>query len=161
MPILDIEIVASDPDPSTPSVPSRDPGSRVPRSPGRARRCETAGSGWVLPANLTQSLADEAAQVFGAPDGTVWVKVRVIPSAHYAEDHGTPPGVYPVFVTVLKSRVRAEPSRSIQKGSELEDEIARLTKVIAKVLNRSEENVHILYHPDGAGRVAFGGKLVL
>jgi phenylpyruvate tautomerase PptA (4-oxalocrotonate tautomerase family) len=128
MPILDIEIVASDPDPS-------------------------AGSGRVLPANLTQSLADEAAQVFGTPDGTVWVKVRVIPSAHYAEDHGTPPGVYPVFVTVLKSKV--------QKGSKLEDEIARLTKVIAKVLNRSEENVHILYQPDGAGRVAFGGKLVL
>ncbi len=28
----------------------------------------------VLPANLTQSLADEAAQVFGAQAGTVWVK---------------------------------------------------------------------------------------
>ncbi len=120
----------------------------------------TSDSNQSLPADLTQSLADEAAQVFGAPQGTVWVKVRFIPSAQYAEDHGTPPGAYPVFVTVLKSRARAERSRSIQKGSALEDEIARLTKAIARILNRPSTNVHILYQPDGAGRVAFGGKLV-
>ena len=125
MPILDIEIVASDSDPST---------------------------GSSLPAELTQSLADEAMQVFDAPQGTVWVKVRVIPSAHYAEDSGTPLGVYPVFVTVLKSRV--------PEGSALENEVAQLTQVIAKALNRPDTNVHIFYQSDGAGRVAFGGKLV-
>ncbi len=91
MPILDIEIVASD-------------------------------STLTLPADLTQSLADEAAQVFGTPQGTVWVKVRIIPSAQYAEDNGTPLGVYPVFVTVLKSRV--------PEGSALENEIVQLTKVM-------------------------------
>ena len=122
MPILDIEIVASD-------------------------------STYILPADLTQSLADAAAQVFDTPQGTTWVKVRVIPSAQYAENGGMPEGVFPVFVTVLKSR--------IPEGSVLGAEIARLTKVIANVLNRPEENVHILYQPDGAGRVAFGGKLVL
>ena len=121
MPILDIEIVASNAD-------------------------------LGLPADLTQSLADAAAQVFGTPQGTVWVKVRVIPSAQYAEDNGTPLGVYPVFVTVLKSR--------IPEGSALENEIARLTQVIAEVLNRPDTNVHIFYQADGAGRVAFGGKLV-
>ena len=121
MPILDIELIASD---STPG----------------------------LPADLTQSLADAVAQVFGTPQGTVWVKVRVIPAAQYAEDNGTPLGVYPVFVTVLKSRV--------PKGSALEDEIAQLTQVIAEVLNRPDTNVHIFYQPDGTGRVAFGGKLV-
>jgi phenylpyruvate tautomerase PptA (4-oxalocrotonate tautomerase family) len=105
-----------------------------------------------LPANLTQSLADEAAQVFGAQAGTVWVKVRIIPLAQYAENNGTPAGVYPVFVTVLKSRV--------QDGGELQNEITRLTKVIANILNRPETNVHIFYQPDGAGRVAFGGKLI-
>ena len=105
-----------------------------------------------LPADLTQSLADEAAQVFGAQAGTVWVKVRIIPLAHYAENNGAPAGTYPVFVTVLRSRIR--------KGSELKNEIARLTQVIAKVLNRPETNVHIFYQPDGSGRVAFGGKLV-
>jgi len=105
-----------------------------------------------LPAELTQSLADEAAHVFGTPQGTVWVKVRIIPSAHYAEDHGKPEGVYPVFVTVLKSRA--------SEGSTLEDEIYRLTNAIATVLSRPAANVHIFYQPDGAGRVAFGGKLV-
>jgi phenylpyruvate tautomerase PptA (4-oxalocrotonate tautomerase family) len=106
----------------------------------------------VLPADLTQSLADEASQVFGVQAGTVWVKVRLIPLAHYAENNRAPTGVYPVFVTVLRSRV--------PQGSELQEEIVRLTKVIANVLNRPETNVHIIYQPDGAGRVAFGGKLV-
>ena len=121
MPILDIELVASDSPPG-------------------------------LPVDLTQSLAEEAAKVFGTPQGTVWVKVHVIPTAHYAEDNGTPLGVYPVFVTVLKSRV--------PEGSALKEEIARLTQAIANVLNRPDTNVHIFYQADGAGRVAFGGKLV-
>jgi len=121
MPILDIEIVASN-------------------------------STLELPADLTQSLADTIAQVFGTPQGTVWVKVRVIPSEQYAEDNGTPLGVYPVFVTVLKS--------SVPEGSALKNEIAQLTQIIAKVLNRPDTNVHIFYQPDGTGRVAFGGKLV-
>ena len=114
MPILDVEIVASN--------------------------TETN-----LPADLTQSLADDAARVFVTPQGSIWVKVRVIPSTHYAEDNEAPSGVYPVFPTVLKSR--------LPEGSALEDEIAR-------ILNCSEENVHIFYQPDGAGRVAFGEKLV-
>ena len=105
-----------------------------------------------LPANLAQSLADAAAAVFGSPERTVWVKLQVIPSAQYAEDHGKLEEVYPVFVTVLKSRAPG--------GSALEDEIQRLTEAIATVLNRPPENVHILYQPDGAGRVAFGGRLV-
>jgi len=105
-----------------------------------------------LPADLTQTLADATARVFGAPDGTVWVKLRVIPSGQYAENGRMPEGVYPVFVTVLKSMV--------QEGSELEDEIAQLTRIIAELLERPEANVHIFYLPDGVGRVAFGGKLV-
>lgn len=105
-----------------------------------------------LPADLTQSLANAVAQVFGTPQGTVWVKVRVTPSTQYAEDNGTPLSVYPVFMTVLKSRV--------PEGSALKNGIAQLTQVIARVLNRPDTNVHILYQPDGAGRVAFGGKLV-
>jgi phenylpyruvate tautomerase PptA (4-oxalocrotonate tautomerase family) len=82
----------------------------------------------------------------------VWVKLHVIPSMQYAENGGTPEGLHPVFVTVLKSK--------IPRGGELEDEITRLTEAIAKVLNRPETNVHIFYQPDGADRVAFGGKLV-
>jgi phenylpyruvate tautomerase PptA (4-oxalocrotonate tautomerase family) len=121
MPILDIEIVTSHPDP-------------------------------YLPAGLAQSLADGAATVFGGRPGSVWVKLRVIPSGQYAEGHGKPEGVQPVFVTVLKARV--------PEGSALEDEITLLTGVIAGILKRPKENVHIFYQPDGAGRVAFGGRLV-
>jgi phenylpyruvate tautomerase PptA (4-oxalocrotonate tautomerase family) len=105
-----------------------------------------------LPADLTQSLANEAAQVFGAQAGTVWVKMRIIPLTQYAENNRTSGGTYPVFVTVLRSRV--------PKGSELQNEIARVTQVIANVLNRPETNVHIIYQPDGAELIAFGGKLV-
>ena len=105
-----------------------------------------------LPANLTQTLANKTAQVFDAGPGRVWGKLRVIPPEQYAENGGLPKGVYPVFVTVIKSRV--------PEKSALEDEISKLTKAIAKVLNRPETNIHILYQPDGAGRVVFGGQLV-
>jgi len=111
----------------------------------------TSDSTESLPPNLTQSLADAVAQVFGAPQGTVWVKARVIPASRYAENGGVPEGVYPVFVTVLKSRV--------PEGSALMDEIARLTEVIANLLDRPKDNVHIFYQPDAAGRIAFGGKM--
>lgn len=130
MPVLDVEIVAS---------PEH----------GGAMRADSAQS---LPADLTQSLADHAARILGTPRGRVWVKVRMIPPVHYAEDGGKPVGVYPVFVTLLKSKV--------PDGSGLTDEISRLTAAIAQVLNRPAANIHIFYQPDGAGRVAFGGKLV-
>jgi hypothetical protein len=78
--------------------------------------------------------------------------MRVIPSAHYAEDHGRPLGVHPVFVTVLKSHITDK--------NALEREISLLTSEIAGVLNRSETNIHIAYQTEGAGRVAFGGQLV-
>ncbi|GAB4417858.1 MAG: hypothetical protein Kow002_04450 [Anaerolineales bacterium] len=121
MPILDVEIIASD-------------------------------SSQSLPAHLTQALADAAAKVFGTLQGRVWVKVHIIPPEHYAEDHGTPKGVQPVFVTVTKAKM--------PKGNALEAEITQLTKSIASLLQRPETNVHITYQPDAAGRVAFGGRLV-
>ena len=102
--------------------------------------------------DLTQSLADVAANVFGTPQGTVWVKLRFLPAAYYAEDHGKPDGVYPVFVKVLKAYVPEETA--------LESEISRLTKSVAAVLGRPEANVHIFYQPNAAGRTAFGGNLV-
>jgi hypothetical protein len=48
----------------------------------------------------------------------------------------------------------------VPDGSALKDEVIQLTKTIAKILGRPESNIHIFYQPDGAGRVAFGGKLV-
>jgi phenylpyruvate tautomerase PptA (4-oxalocrotonate tautomerase family) len=102
--------------------------------------------------NLAARLADAAGEVLASrPHGT-WVKLRFIEANLYAENGGMPEGIYPVFVTVLKSRVPARP--------ELEVEIRRLTESIAQVCSRSAENVHILYQPEATGRVAFGGNIV-
>jgi hypothetical protein len=60
--------------------------------------------------------------------------------------------VHPVFVTVLKSR--------LPDSDELEQEAARLAAAVARICGRPAENVHILYLPEGSGRVAFGGKII-
>ena len=83
-----------------------------------------------------QSLANGAVKVFDEPQGMVWVKLRIIPSTQYAANGGKPEDVQPVFVTVLKAQ--------IPKGGALEDEIAQLIRVIARVLNLPEANIHIL-----------------
>lgn len=103
-------------------------------------------------AELTQSLADTAAKVFGIPRGTVWGKLRIIPPWQYAEDHGKPDSVSPVFDSILKPR--------IPDSNTIETEISQLTQALANTLNFPAENIHILYQPDAEGRVAFGGRVV-
>jgi phenylpyruvate tautomerase PptA (4-oxalocrotonate tautomerase family) len=99
-------------------------------------------------------IADAAAAVFGAPPGNTWVRVMTLLFSVYAEDAGGPPdGVFPVFVSVL---LRARCGGPGETACEAE----RLTHAIAPILERSSENVHILYEPDGAGQVSFGGSLV-
>ena len=109
--------------------------------------CESPAQG------LAQKLADQAGLVFGTPPGRTWVKLREIDPDQCAENGGgPPPGVYPVFVSVLKSGLPA-PDR-------LAGEAAELTRVVAAACRRPPENVHLLYLPEAAGRVWFGGKLV-
>jgi len=105
----------------------------------------------VLPPNLARELADQAAAVFDAGPGTTWVRLRELPAHNYAENGGTPAGVSPVFVSVLK--------RSLLPLEERRVEAARLAVVIAALCGRPPENVHILYLPVAAGRMAFGGEL--
>ena len=102
---------------------------------------------------LTQRLADAAGEVFAAPPGRTWVRVRELPLQQYAESGGLPPGVLPVFVTVLKAQ---PPSRET-----LREEIAALTGAVARICGRPSENVHVLYRPAAVGRVAFGEELVV
>ena len=107
----------------------------------------------ALAPGLAAEIADRGGEVFGSPPGSTWVKLRAIPCAHYAENGGGPPdGVYPVFVSVLKAGLPAPDA--------LRAEVARLTAAIAEATGRPAENVHIIYLPAGAGRVAFGGELV-
>jgi phenylpyruvate tautomerase PptA (4-oxalocrotonate tautomerase family) len=107
--------------------------------------------GEVLVSDLAQIAADRLGEVFGSPPGNTWVRLRFLPAGQYAEN-GDAPGVYPVFVTVLKAQL-PEPQA-------LQQELSELTRLLAEVFTRPEENVHILYLPPGAGRVAFGGRLM-
>ena len=108
--------------------------------------------GEVLPDGMSASLANAAASVFGTPPGHTWIRLRELPRDHYSEDGGgPPPGVLPVFVSVLKSQIPPEPA--------LRDEVAALARGIAKVTNRPAEHVHIIYEPPASGRIAFGRTL--
>ena len=109
--------------------------------------------GEVLDPRAAARIAEAAASVFGTPPGSTWVRMRTLLRTGYAEDAGGPPdGVFPVFVSVGKARCGSLGERA--------SEAERLTRAIAPILKRPPENVHILYEPDGAGRVAFGGRLV-
>ncbi len=109
--------------------------------------------GEVLDPRAAARIADATASIFKTPSGNTWVKVRTLSPNAYAEDAGGPPdGVFPAFISVVKARCGSLGERA--------SEAKRLTRAIAPILKRPPENVHILYEPDGAGRVAFGGKLV-
>ncbi len=109
--------------------------------------------GEIIEHNLARGIADAAAAIFGAGPGSTWVKVHGVDAAYYAENGAEPSDeVYPVFVSVLKARMPSP--------EDLRREVERLTPAIAALCQRPPENVHIIYLPEGAGRVAFGGRVV-
>ncbi len=102
---------------------------------------------------LAAEIADRCGQVFNSPPGSTWVKMHLMPCDHYAENGGGPnDGVFPIFVSVLKARLPAPEA--------LRAEVGALTAAVAEATGRPTENVHIVYLPAGAGRVAFGDELV-
>ena len=112
-----------------------------------------ARPGESLSPGLAAEIADRAAEILDSRPGGTWARLRTLPAEAYAENGGGPPdGVYPVFVTVLKSRLPAQ--------DELAHEAEALAAAIGQAANRPQENVHILYLPEGLGRVAFGGRLL-
>jgi len=102
--------------------------------------------------NLAQKIADAAGSALGTELGRTWVKLRYLPSAHYAENGATDPEMRPVFVSLLLGRSLPAVGRK-----ELSLTLAR---AIGEVVGRPIENVHILFEPDARGRMAFGGVLV-
>jgi phenylpyruvate tautomerase PptA (4-oxalocrotonate tautomerase family) len=109
--------------------------------------------GESLPRGLTAKIADEAAEILHSRPGGTWVRLRTLSSDSYAENGGGPPsGIHPIFVSVLKSRL---PSKA-----ELAREAQQLAQAIARISDRPPDNVHILYLPEGVGRIAFGGRLL-
>jgi hypothetical protein len=100
-----------------------------------------------------QALADSLGQVFHSEPGRTWVRTHTMAAAAYAEN-----GVrlddsdLPAFVTVTHSH--------IPEGGALAIEVQVVTEAVAKCIGRTNERVHVQYAPPGAGRQAFGGKLV-
>lgn len=108
-------------------------------------------SGELLADNLAQTLADRLGLVFGSQPEQTWLKLRPLPHIHYAENDSRAEN-YPVFVSVLK-RQRSSPAK-------MQVEVTEITTAVAEICQRSPENIHILYLPTAAGRMAFGGKIV-
>jgi len=106
----------------------------------------------TLRKEMVTDLADELGEILQSPQGGTWVRVRGLPADHYAENGGMPEGAYPVFVSIIKSEL---PTRD-----EMQKEVEKITGAVAQICGRPSENVHVIYQPQGKGRVAFGGKIV-
>jgi phenylpyruvate tautomerase PptA (4-oxalocrotonate tautomerase family) len=101
---------------------------------------------------LAQRIADAAGRALDSrPQGT-WVKLHLLDEQAYAENAGGPPrGAQPVIVSVLQA--------DLPPQSTLAQQASRLTEAIAGACRRPAENVHVIFEPPAAGRIAFGGKL--
>lgn len=108
--------------------------------------------GETLRKEIVTELANEIGEIFQSPEGRTWLKVRELPEDRYAENGGTAEGLYPIFVSILKSR--------LPDADEMQKEMERITGTVAQICGRSSENVHVIYQPEGKGRVAFGGRIV-
>lgn len=99
-----------------------------------------------------QQIADAAAGVFGAEPGRVWVKLRRLAAADYAENGGAPAqGSLPVFVRILMHELPELSHRRVLAQ--------QLASSIAEACGQEAERVHILFESAAAGRIAFGGEL--
>jgi hypothetical protein len=105
-----------------------------------------------IPSELASELADELGRIFGSPRNGTWLKVRGTPEVFYAESGGKEEGVYPVFVSVLKAQ--------LPDVAEMPAEVDAIIAAVAQICKRPHSLVHVIYQPQGKGRVAFGGKIV-
>jgi phenylpyruvate tautomerase PptA (4-oxalocrotonate tautomerase family) len=102
---------------------------------------------------MAQEMADAIGDVLKSPAGQTWVKLRSLAPQQYAENQNNSKDVNPVFVSVLL--------RKLPENLELERISRSLGEVIGQISHRRPENIHVVFLPEGAGRVAFGGKLVI
>ena len=100
-----------------------------------------------------QLLADELGAYFQSGTAGTWVRVDYIPFEQYAENRETLcDDARPTLVHVLKYKIPDQDRLALEAKA--------LARIVANVLRRPERNTHIIYEPDGKGRVAFGGLLV-
>lgn len=103
-----------------------------------------------LPADVAQRLVDAAGAVLEAPEGEAWVFLRRVAARDYAQYGGDTDA--PVIVRVVRYE--------LPDVAELREEARQLARAVATACGRPVEQVHIVYEPDGRGRVAFGGERV-
>jgi len=101
---------------------------------------------------LAADLADAIGTAMGAAPGKVWVRLRLMAPADYAENLSGEDRPSPVFVTLTAS---APP-----EGERLDRLARQVSEAVARLTGRPPENVHLLVHPAAKGRIAFGGKVV-
>ncbi len=106
--------------------------------------------GEALPEGLASTLADALGEVLGAEPGKVWVRVRTLSDAQYAENLSEAP--QPVFVSLLLATPPA--------GDLLRLQMDQVTSAVARICRCPRENVHVLLESAARGRLAFGGPLV-
>ncbi|MEM8765861.1 MAG: hypothetical protein AAGE43_00325 [Pseudomonadota bacterium] len=108
----------------------------------------------ALPTPLQlQTLADALGELFGSQPSGTWVRARQQQRAYYAENLiDLDPRLRPVIVEILKSELDSRQNLTL--------EAAAVCALVAQVLERAPENVHVIYQPSARGRVAFGGQLV-
>ena len=109
--------------------------------------------GEELKPGLAAELANTAAEIFQSGPQQTWLKLRPLPQANYAENGGTAENVKPVFVSILKAQ---QPTLA-QK----QKEVHQLAQRFAQICGRPAAHIHILYLPEGNGRIAFGGQLLV
>jgi len=105
-----------------------------------------------LRGDLASDLANKLGEIFNSSRGTTWVKTHGLPANQYAENGIAKNEFFPVFVKVIKSKLENE--------KDLQNEAEQITNAVARICERPPSNVHVIYEPEGSGRVAFGGKLV-
>ena len=99
---------------------------------------------------LAAEIADRCGHVAGSPPGSTWIKLHAIPCIHYADNGGGPPeGVFPSSCRFSRPgcphRTCCAPKSTAHHSRCRGD-------------RPPSGDLHIVYLPAGAGRVAFGGE---
>lgn len=102
--------------------------------------------------DVAEAIAREAGKVFGSAPGTTWAKVESVEGRCYAESGENSHRFAPVFVYVLL--------RELPGADVLEQYASGLAGAVGVACGRRPENVHVVFEPAAAGRIAFGGRLV-
>jgi len=78
---------------------------------------------------IVRELADELGDIFHTQKGQTWVKVHALPADQYTENGGTQDGIYPIFVSIIKSK--------LPTNEEMQEEVEKITGAIAQIYGRS------------------------